>query len=118
MPGQDEKEASTYSSTTVETTLNQESVHRDWAMAYAGSAGLKLDAGGSSSLTCRPTHRRRTRKPTDWLLQSVARFSRDQRSFWPQVGVIDSSWTPFAIHVAPRCGRELFEINAMATPLS
>lgn len=43
MPEQDEKEPGTYSSTTVEATLNQEAVHRDWAMAYAGSAGLKLD---------------------------------------------------------------------------
>jgi 2-polyprenyl-3-methyl-5-hydroxy-6-metoxy-1,4-benzoquinol methylase len=44
MPEQDTSEVKTYSSTTVEATLNQEAVHRDWAIAHFGSAGLRLDA--------------------------------------------------------------------------
>lgn len=43
MPEPDQREARTFSSTTVEATLNQETVHRDWAIAHSGSAGLRLD---------------------------------------------------------------------------
>lgn len=43
MPEHDKRDAKTYSSTAVEATLNQEAVHRDWAMAHSGSAGLRLD---------------------------------------------------------------------------
>jgi 2-polyprenyl-3-methyl-5-hydroxy-6-metoxy-1,4-benzoquinol methylase len=43
MPKHDKREAKTYSSRTVEETLNQEAVHRDWEVAHSGSAGHKLD---------------------------------------------------------------------------
>lgn len=36
-------ERRTYSSETVEATLNREAVHRDWAVAHNGSAGILLD---------------------------------------------------------------------------
>jgi 2-polyprenyl-3-methyl-5-hydroxy-6-metoxy-1,4-benzoquinol methylase len=43
MPEHDHRDAKAYSSTTVEATLDQETVHRDWATVHAESAGLRLD---------------------------------------------------------------------------
>ena len=44
MPTHDQSKAKTYSSRTVEETLNQEAVHRDWAAAHSKSAGHSLDS--------------------------------------------------------------------------